>query len=50
MMWESLNSLWVSAAPAMGRHLWQSTLFAVMAAVMTLSCAGTRRGRATGFG
>ncbi len=36
MMWGSLNSLWVSAAPAMGRHLWQSTLFAVMAAVMTL--------------
>ncbi len=36
MMTGSLWSLWTSAAPAIGRHLWQSTLFAIAAAMLTV--------------
>src|SRR5580693_3672722 len=31
-----LSGMWPSVAPAMGNHLWQSTLFAVVAGLLTL--------------
>jgi bla regulator protein blaR1 len=31
------SSLWTAAAPAVGQHLWQSTLFAGAAGVLTLA-------------
>jgi bla regulator protein blaR1 len=31
-----LSEMWTAAAPAVGNHLWQSTLFAVMAGLLTL--------------
>ena len=31
-----LSEIWSAAAPAMGNHLWQSTLFAVVAGLLTL--------------
>ena len=31
-----LSDVWTSIAPAMGNHLWQSTLFAVVAGLLTL--------------
>ena len=31
-----LSAMWNAAAPAMGNHLWQSTLFAVVTALLTL--------------
>jgi len=36
MIPNSLLSLWGAVAPALGNHLWQSTLFAVAAAALTL--------------
>ncbi len=33
---EYLSGVWAAMAPAVGNHLWQSTLFAVVAAIMTL--------------
>ena len=41
-----LSAMWSALAPALGNHLWQSTLFAVMAALLALllrnHCARTR--------
>ena len=34
---EYLSGVWAAIAPAVGNHLWQSTLFAVVAAMMTLA-------------
>jgi bla regulator protein BlaR1 len=31
-----LSSLWVAMAPALGNHVWQSTLFAIAAGLLTL--------------
>src|SRR5579862_9333245 len=31
-----LSSMWPAVAPAVGNHLWQSTLFAVVAGLLTL--------------
>jgi len=36
MISNALLSFWDAVAPALGNHLWQSTLFAVAAAVLTL--------------
>lgn len=37
MIGEYLSAIWTASAPAMANHLWQSTLFAVAAAVLTLA-------------
>ena len=37
MIPDSLSAVWAAIAPAMANHLWQSTLFAVAAAVLTLA-------------
>jgi uncharacterized protein (TIGR03435 family) len=37
MIPDSLSALWTAIAPAMANHLWQSTLFAAAAAVLTLA-------------
>ncbi len=37
MILQSLSSIWTAFAPAVGNHLWQSTLFAVVAALLTLA-------------
>jgi bla regulator protein BlaR1 len=34
---EYLSEVWAAIAPAVGNHLWQSTLFAAVAAIMTLA-------------
>jgi bla regulator protein blaR1 len=34
---EYLSGVWAAMAPAVGNHLWQSTLFAVVAAIMMLA-------------
>jgi hypothetical protein len=31
-----LSAMWAAAAPALGNHLWQSTLFAIVAGLLTL--------------
>src|SRR5215471_2802359 len=31
-----LSSIWTAVAPALGNHLWQSTLFAAVAGLLTL--------------
>src|SRR5580700_600471 len=31
------SAIWVSVTPAMANHLWQSTLFAMLAAILTLA-------------
>jgi bla regulator protein BlaR1 len=36
MILQSLSAVWTAIAPAMGNHLWQSTLFAVAAGLLTL--------------
>ena len=36
MIPDSLSAVWTAIAPAMANHLWQSTLFAAAAAVLTL--------------
>ena len=37
MIPDSLSAVWTVIAPAMANHLWQSTLFAAAAAVLTLA-------------
>ncbi len=37
MIPDSLSAVWTAIAPAMANHLWQSTLFAAAAAVLTLA-------------
>ncbi len=37
MTFHSLSVLWNTAAPVLGDHLWQSTVFAVVAALLTLT-------------
>jgi bla regulator protein BlaR1 len=37
MRFEYLSTMWNGMAPGMGNHLWQSTLFAVAAGLLTLS-------------
>ena len=37
MILQSLSSIWTALAPAVGNHLWQSTLFAVAAGLLTLA-------------
>src|SRR5580700_2569496 len=32
-----LSSIWAALAPALGNHLWQSTLFVVVAGLLTLT-------------
>ena len=34
---EYLSGVWAAITPAVGNHLWQSTLFAAVAAIMTLA-------------
>ena len=34
---ESLSGIWTAIAPALGNHLWQSTLFAALAGMMALA-------------
>jgi bla regulator protein BlaR1 len=36
MVGKYLSEMWTAVAPAMGNHLWQSTLFAVVAGLLTL--------------
>src|SRR5580693_6342100 len=36
MVAKYLSEIWTAVAPAMGNHLWQSTLFAVVAGLLTL--------------
>jgi uncharacterized protein (TIGR03435 family) len=36
MVAKYLSEMWTAVAPAMGNHLWQSTLFAVVAGLLTL--------------
>jgi len=36
MILNSLSMMWAAVAPALGNHLWQSTLFAVVAGLLTL--------------
>ena len=36
MIAKYLSDLWTSVAPAVGNHLWQSTLFAIVAGLLTL--------------
>jgi bla regulator protein blaR1 len=37
MTLQSLSSMWTALAPAVGNHLWQSTLFALAAGLLTLT-------------
>ncbi|HEY2168635.1 MAG TPA: TIGR03435 family protein [Candidatus Angelobacter sp.] len=37
MILQSLSSMWTALAPAVGNHLWQSTVFAVAAGLLTLA-------------
>jgi uncharacterized protein (TIGR03435 family) len=37
MILQSLSSMWTALAPAVGNHLWQSTLFAAAAGLLTLT-------------
>jgi bla regulator protein blaR1 len=37
MILQSLSSIWTTFAPAIGNHLWQSTLFALAAGLLTLA-------------
>ena len=37
MILQPLSSIWAALAPAVGNHLWQSTLFAVAAGLLTLA-------------
>lgn len=37
MILRSLSSIWTALAPAVGNHLWQSTLFAAVAGLLTLA-------------
>jgi bla regulator protein blaR1 len=37
MIPDSSSAVWIAIVPAMANHLWQSTLFAVVAALLTLS-------------
>ena len=37
MILQSLSSMWAAFAPAVGNHLWQSTLFALAAGLLTLA-------------
>jgi bla regulator protein BlaR1 len=37
MIPKSLFAMWTAMAPALGNHLWQSTLFAILAGLLTLS-------------
>ncbi|HUK31745.1 MAG TPA: M56 family metallopeptidase, partial [Candidatus Acidoferrum sp.] len=36
MIWKYLSEVWTAVAPAVGNHLWQSTLLAVVAGLLTL--------------
>ena len=36
-MWTNVSALWVKFGPALGNHLWQSTLFAAAAGLLTLA-------------
>jgi bla regulator protein blaR1 len=36
MRWNNLSGFWAPVAPAVGNHLWQSTLFAAAAGLLTL--------------
>ena len=35
-MTDYLSSIWTAVAPALGNHLWQSTVFAAVAGLLTL--------------
>jgi hypothetical protein len=37
MILQSLSSMWAALAPSIGNHLWQSTLFAAAAGLLTLA-------------
>ena len=50
MIPDSLSAVWTAIAPAMANHLWQSTLFAAAAAVLTLVYERIRHGFAIGYG
>jgi bla regulator protein blaR1 len=39
-----LSAMWAAMAPAFAAHLWQSTLFAVVAALLTLTLRQNRAG------
>ncbi len=39
-----LSALWAAISPAMANHLWQSTLFAVVAAILTLALRNNHAG------
>jgi bla regulator protein blaR1 len=41
-MWMYLTPLWVKFGPALGNHLWQSTLFAAAAGLLTLALRKNR--------
>ena len=36
MVLKNLSAIWAASAPALGNHLWQSTLFAIVAGLLTL--------------
>jgi uncharacterized protein (TIGR03435 family) len=44
MIGEYLSTLWKTIAPALADHLWQSTLFAVVAGLLTLTLRKNRAG------
>ncbi|HLK07816.1 MAG TPA: M56 family metallopeptidase [Candidatus Angelobacter sp.] len=37
MIFQSLSSMWTALSPGIGNHLWQSTLFAAVAGLLTLA-------------
>ena len=42
MILKYLSGIWTAVAPAMGNHLWQSTLFAIIAGLLTLALRKNR--------
>ena len=44
MIFNFLSRVWMEFAPALGNHLWQSTIFAVVVGVIALAFRGNRAG------
>jgi hypothetical protein len=50
MIEKYVTSAWSAVAPGLGNHLWQSTLVALMAGLLTLACENITRALAIGCG
>jgi len=46
MILKYLSALWTAFAPALGNHLWQSTVFVIMAGAFDITCCERIRARA----